>query len=437
MKNLMDKDRQDKSQYEQYIYNHFLELIDLESSEEIIERFRILFINGSGYPDREVAKALEKIIALLQVDEEFNFILNRCSHIIINRKRPYNYKKDVLLDLIKLFDSIENKTVNRYYGSRSSKKLFDLVKGFTKSEQYLTLKRFAELISQEARISRNSHSALAQPLRTLIPRYPYLYQHCLITSDNSYEHQQAIKKIQRQKQKKFEIDLSHYMTHQIRQGVITTSKFKDSNFTESSLENTKKIINPTLLSEQELLSSIKQFVGKVENGYNYQDYAKSFLNHSRQPQSYGRFKESFYEYLNTSFDVDSKYVKYQFKDKLYKQLKNTMPHNDDKKFNDFLLMRTCNQMLVFLVVESIQKPQHFLFLNLMSNMGPIATTSLLLKIVLVCYRVKPYLEKRFAILFNHYEMYTRESVIWLVKALENIQVALTTNFGKVDLSFIR
>ena len=437
MKNLMDKDRPDKSQYEQYIYNHFLKLIDLESSEEIIERFRILFIKGSGYPEKEVAKALEKIIALLQVDEEFNFILNRCCHIIINRKRPYNYKKDVLLDLIKLFDSIENQTPQRYYGSRSNKKLLDLIKAFTTSEQYLTLKRFAELISQEARISRNTHSALAQPLRTLIPRYPYLYQHCLITSDNSYEHQQAIKKMQRQKQRKFEIDLSHYVTHQIRQKVITTSKFKDSTFTESSCENTNKIINPTLLSERELLSSIRQFVGKVENGYNYQDYAKSFLTHARQPQSYSDFKESFYEYLSTSFNVDSKYVKYQFKNKLYKQLKNTMPHNDDQKFNDFLLMRTCNQMLGFLVVESIQKPQHFLFLNLMSNMGPIATTSLLLKIVLVCYRVKPYLEKRFAILFNHYETYTRESVMWLVKALENLQVALTTNFGRVDLSLIR
>ncbi|MEM1169081.1 MAG: hypothetical protein AAGJ08_08420 [Cyanobacteria bacterium P01_H01_bin.35] len=436
MKNFMNEYQQDKSQYEQYIYNHFIKLIDLESSEEIIERFRILFINGSGYPDREVAKALERIIALLQVEEEFNFILNRCCHIVINRKRPYNYKRDVLLDLIKLFDSIENKPQNRYYGSRSSKKLFDLVRSFTTSEQYLTLKRFAELINQEARSYRNSHSALAQPLRTLIPRYPYLYQHCLITSDNSYEHQQAIKNMQRQKQKKFEIDLSHYLTHQIRHGVITTSKFQDSKFTESSCENTNKIQNPTLLSDGELLSAIRQFVGKVENGKNYQDYAKSFLTHVRQPQSYGCFKESFYEYLSSSFDVDSRYVKHQFKNKLYKQLKNTMPHNDDKKFNDFLLMRTCNQMLGFLVVESIQKPQHFLFLNLMANMGPIATTSLLLKIVLVCYRVKPYLEKRFAILFNHYEASRREAVIWLVKALENIQVALTTNFGRIDLSFI-
>nr|MDJ0555424.1 hypothetical protein [Microcoleaceae cyanobacterium MO_207.B10] len=199
----------------------------------------------------------------------------------------------------------------------------------------------------------------------------------------------------------------------------------------------QQLKNPTLLNDRDLLSAIKQFVGKVECGDNYRDYAKSFLNHARQPQSYRCFKESFYEYLSTSFDVDSRYIKYQFKDKLYKQLQKTMVHSDDKQFNDFLLMRTCNQMLGFLVVESMQKPQHFILINLLSNMGTTSTIGLLLKIVLVCYRVKPYLEKRFAILFNHYESSTREVVMWLVKALENMQVALSTNFGRVDLSFIR
>ena len=287
-------------------------------------------------------------------------------------------------------------------------------------------------MNQEPGSCENTSSTMAQPLRTLIPRYPYLYQHCLVTSDSSYEHQQTIRKIQRQKQRKFEIDLSHYVTHQIRHGLIA-----NSHLTKSSLENTNKIKNPTLLNRRELLLAIKQFVGKTEGSSNYRNYAKSFLSHASQPQSYSCFKESFFEYLSTSFDVDSKYIKSNFEDKLYKQLKNTMSHSNDKKLNDFLLMRTCNQILGFLVVESMHKPEHFFFINLMANMGVTATIGLLLKIVLVCYRVKPYLERRFAILFNHYESSTREAVMWLVKALENMQVALSTNFGRIDLSFIR
>ncbi|NEN91002.1 MAG: hypothetical protein F6K48_19655 [Okeania sp. SIO3H1] len=342
---------------------------------------------------------------------------------------------------MKLFERVENQQARRhYYGSRNSKKLLELVQAFTRSEQYLSLKRLTELVNQQTGSCRNTNSALAQPLITLIPRYPYLYQHCLVTPDSSYEHQQVIRKIQRQKQRKFEIDLSKYVTHKIRQRVVTTASERGtalSNLTASSWEGINNIQNPTLLSDREVLSAIKQFVGKVENGNNYRDNAKSFLTHVRQPQSYGSFKESFYEYLSTSFDVYSKSIKHQFQDKLYKQLKNTMSHSNDKQFNDFLLMRTCNQMLGFLIVQSTQKPQHFLFLNLMANLGPIKTIGLLLKIVLVCYRVKPYLEKRFSILFNHYESHTRETVMWLVKALENMHVALSTNFGRVDLSFIR
>ena len=48
MTNFIDKNEQEKSYYAQYIYNHFLQLVDQESSEEIIQRFRILFINCSN-----------------------------------------------------------------------------------------------------------------------------------------------------------------------------------------------------------------------------------------------------------------------------------------------------------------------------------------------------------------------------------------------------
>jgi hypothetical protein len=122
---------------------------------------------------------------------------------------------------------------------------------------------------------------------------------------------------------------------------------------------------------------------------------------------------------------------------LYKQLQNTIPHSDDENFSEFLLLRTCNQMLNFLVVESPQKPNHFVFIDLIANVGPTMTVGLLLKIVLICRKVKPYLEKRFAILFNHYESCSQDGVFWLVKVLENLNVALSANFGSLDLSFIQ
>jgi hypothetical protein len=163
--------------------------------------------------------------------------------------------------------------------------------------------------------------------------------------------------------------------------------------------------------------------------------AHSFLTHTSQTRTYGTFKRELYEYLISS--IDPAYGKRQFNDRLYKQLQNTLPQSDSQKFSDFLLVRTCSQLLNFLVVESPQRPNHFVLIDLISNVGPALTTGLLLKIVLLCRKVKPYLERRFSILFNHYESSTRDAVHWLVKGLENVNVALSTNFGAVDLSFIR
>ena len=134
--------------------------------------------------------------------------------------------------------------------------------------------------------------------------------------------------------------------------------------------------------------------------------------------------------------IDPEYGRRQFNNQLYNQLRQTLPESDDQKLNDFLLVRTCSQLLNFLVVESPQRPNHFVFVDLISNIGSTLTTGLLLKIVLICRKVKPYLEKRFSILFNHYEFCRRDGVQWLVEAMETLNLALSTNFSTIDLSFI-
>ena len=100
------------------------------------------------------------------------------------------------------------------------------------------------------------------------------------------------------------------------------------------------------------------------------------------------------------------------------------------------MVRTCGQLLNFLVVENSRKLNHFTFVDLVGNMGATATTGLLLKVVLLCTKVKPYLEKRLAILFDHYESATQESVMWLVQVLENLNIAFSTNFGSANLSLV-
>ena len=414
---------------EQILYNHLLEKVEIEEPPQLIERLSLLFIEGSGYPDLEVSKALNKLVISKLEAQDFNYILNRCCYILINRWHTSPQRKTAINKLIQLFDESILKVRKVYSYSRNVRELGDLVCEFTKSEQYLALKRFAEVINQPAELDYKTQSS--EPLRILIPRYPYLYKHCLLSEDSSYEHQQMIQLIQVQKQRKYELDLSQYAAHQMRIASIAR---------RTSIEEARKLVspvpNPTFLNNRELFAALKQFVGKIEGTQTYKDLAQNFLSHTQTNQSFREFKDSLYEYISPA-SIDSSYIRNQFNDKLYKQLQNTIPHSDEENFSEFLLLRTCNQILNFLVVESPQKPNHFVFIDLIANVGPTMTVALLLKIVLICRKVKPYLEKRFAILFNHYESCSQDGVLWLVKVLENLNIALSTNFGGVDLSFIR
>ncbi|MEG4520335.1 MULTISPECIES: hypothetical protein [unclassified Microcoleus] len=416
---------------EQLLYKHWLELVQREQPAELISRFRTLFIQGIGYPDRSIADALEKIARSEHAEQEFKYILNRCCHILINRWQTYPSKQAAIPELIAVFEEAP-KILFGYNRSRGRGSIPQLVNQFTESEQYLTLQRLAKVITHSNEdSSSNSKTPATLPLGTLIPRYPYLYKHCLLSDDSTYEQQKIIKKIQAQKQQQFEINLSQYVAHQVRKSQTarqgTSISFKRS---------IQPIKNPTLLTDPELFFALKQFVGKVEGADTYRQLAGRFTANASTNQSYGSFKDDLYEYLISSV-TDDRYGKRLFNEKLYKQLQNTLPHSDDQKFNEFLMIRTCSQLLNFLVVESPVRPNHFVFIDLISNLGPTQTTGLLLKIVLICGKVKPYLEKRLAILFGHYECSTREGVVWLVKALENVNLALSTNFGKVDVSFLR
>jgi hypothetical protein len=149
-------------------------------------------------------------------------------------------------------------------------------------------------------------------------------------------------------------------------------------------------------------------------------------------QSFGAFKDELYEYIRGS--LQGKYEQGSFNKKLFDLFQNTYPECNQQKPTEFLMMRTSSQLLNFLVVEGNKNPNHYVFIDLISNIGVKKTIGVLLKIVLFCSKVKPYLEKRFSILFNHYEGVSREGVPWLVKTLENMQVAFSVHFGRVDLS---
>lgn len=411
---------------EQMLYDHLLFWIDVDTPDQMLDRFRSLFIAGGRYSDAEVSEALERVVLSRNAQDEFRFVLNRCCHILINRWQS-NANQIAIPRLIELFDEIPDGYVSQRQRTRSMRRLRELTKQFRETEQYHTLYRLAQVLNQAAENNAN------RTLGTLIRRYPYLYEHCLLSEDSTQEQQSTVRHIQTEMQRKFEVDLSQYITYQVRRAQSEAIARTLPNRVPNRIIH--PVDNPTLLSEVEFRKAIKHYVGRVDGNRTYKDLAHSFLVQSTHNQDFRSFKRDLYEYITAS--IDSDYGHRRFNKQFGAYLAGIMPNSDEQKLNDFLMVRTYSQLFNFLVVEGSQTPNHFIFIDLLNNVGPIRTTGILLKIVLLCRKVKPVLERRFSVLFSHYEEYTHEAVRWLILALENLNLALSAHFGTIDLSFIR
>ncbi len=412
---------------QQQIYQHLFDLVQLRSPSETIEYFRNLFIEGANYSERGILSALDEITASKKSQREFYFFLNRCCHILINHWYMQPQMHHAIYQLISTFNNPPSRKRNITSRNKSIRRLHELVRGFLKSEQYLTLQRLAQVVNQTTYLESDNKN---QCLKSLIRRYPYLHEQCLLSEDSAIEHQWIVKQIQAQVQKKFEIDLSQYVTYQVRLSQIdkNSSKLRKNRIIHP-------VNNPTLLSDTQVNLALKSFVGKVEGESSYRDLAHNFLHYSSQATTLRAYKDDLYEYLISG--IDWEYGKRQFHQRLYTQLQNTLPQADYQKVNDFLIVRTCTQLLNFLIIESSSSPQHFTFIDLITSQGSIRAIGLLLKIILICRKSKPYLAKRFAILFNHYESATTSSIDWLVESLEELNIALSIHFGNIDLSYLK
>lgn len=427
---ILDSYFQQTSQEEQKLYDYFSDCVQQKSPSQVIDHFYCLFIEGREYDNKQVHSAMKTIVGSKQVDQRFNFVINQCCQILINHWYTQPELQPAISELLERFDNLPSAKLNSYSYSNRGRQL---VKNFTDTEQYRKLKRLTRVINQNLEIttSRENNSISFSQVGNLIKRYPYLYKHCLVSEDSSYQFQRTVRTIRTGVQESFERDLSLYVTYLVRLAQLARARQLSTGVGRVI----HRVPNPTLLSEYEFNIAIKLFLGKVEGDYNYRGLAQNFLNYSSEISSYKLFKEALYEYLISS--IDPQYAQGKFGEQLSKKMEGIMPTYHSQKPTEFLLLRTANHILNFLVVESSQNPNHYVFLDLVNNLGATQTIGLLLKLLLLSHKIKPYLEQRLAILFSHYEYSSQELVPWLIKALENLHIALSIHCGATDLSCLK
>jgi Pentapeptide repeats (8 copies) len=403
------------------LYSYFLDRVRVDSPAQLTERFRRLFIDATEKPDSEIQSVLNKISDPRFPIEEFNSILNRCCYTILNRWAVRPTLHQAIPEFLELLESALPKPNH----SEQQRCLIERVRRFTQTEQFLLLKDISRKMALLRLFPSMENRDLNSPLNDLIQRYPYLYENYLInrgSADTVRQIVEIIRRIKLQKQQQFEVELVQYVNAKARQS-------------QNNQLITQAVINPTLLNDQELLFSLKQFSGNVEGSYSERDLAERFLAPDRQANSFLAFKGELYQHLTST--ISSQYGKHSFYNRLWSKLQGISPQYNSQRINGQLLSDTCRQLLDFIVIEDNGQKDHYIFIDLLNNIGSTLTIRFLLKLVLLCRQVRPYLEQRFFILFDHYRLQAQSTVQWLVECLENWLIALTTNFSSTDFSLVK
>jgi hypothetical protein len=397
---------------EDLIYQHLQYWRQQESPHQLLQRFRILFWDGSNYPDPAIAHALFQLSKDSAADSKFKYVLNRCYYTLINFW--YTQPRDhwAIPELIGLLEGTPSLS-----STAEVQRVEFLVRQFLASEQYVALKRLQQIFN-DPRESGASLATEEQPLAYRIRYYPFLYDTTLLTKDSGQEQAKNVTDLRRRAETNLGIRLARYHS-----------------YWQSPSQNIE-VINPTLLTGSDLGEALMYYTGKVEQGRTQKDMAQWFQTYSKTARSFRDFKDEFVDYLiGPIARVDSRYRNNLFTRNLRQHLRESMDNFDDQPLSRYIHTRFCQQILNFLVVDNPQRPVFRRFCQLIEDIGYTLTIGLLLRVVLFCIEAKPWLERRFSVLFNAHEQRLCKEIPWLVTSLEHINIALITNFNYIGYQF--
>ncbi|HIK57199.1 MAG TPA: hypothetical protein IGS37_18800 [Synechococcales cyanobacterium M55_K2018_004] len=420
------------------IYRHFLDRRVQEPPEQIIERFRALFIAGKTYPDPLVQASLQQILASPNANRDFPFVLNRCCYILLNWwliSYPVATCRQATITLIALFDTLDD------YSAESSfqQRLRSLVTQFRASDHYRVLQSYRQVLENGRKVRFSEDETIDQ----LVSRYYFMYPYYVKGMDSSELGYQALDRLQNEVETEYQRDLFDYSRHLVRSPSV---RFID---------------NPTLLTDEQIRQALFHFSGKVEGDRTLKESATRLQIHCSQASSYRGVKQEIYRYLTDSLQHSPcpDYGKHQFNYWLEERLGATLHQFDRLQPSPHLRVKTGVQLIADLLCcpqlrglpaaypyssDHAGQKNHLQFIDLISNLGATFTVGFLMKILLIVSDIKPgiaklrgRLEQQLTFMFRYYESKFQGQVKWLIDCLENLLVAFTANFSRYNFSHIQ
>lgn len=365
------------------IYQYFLTLVKIGTPDQGLDAFEQLFFHAKCADKPEVEDALENILSLEQGEPQFRGLIKRCCYILINNYLINRQQKFIK----KLIQKIDDYPVQEQTFLSDQKCLLSIwVTNFIESEDY------AELLQCTSLGSKNWSS-----------RYQsYLLVNQYTNPRSSREQKEAARHLAQQLKDQYKFNLALYIAR-----------------SESPVGRERTPPNPTQLGD-EVVKLIKQTIS-TQRVFNYANQANLFLNNTRD-FSYQSFKHCLPQYL--MYNIGQQYPANIIKEKLEEKLDSLYPNHDEHLVTKSLIIRTCNRLIEFLLIEQGKKPG-FLF-NLMLRQGhQLSLVILLLKLILISSSCRTYLDICIANLIQFYQEHEEERCQGFIHFIEVFNLVFT------------
>ena len=392
-----DKLKSTIHQFQETIYKFFMEEVKKNPPELVLFKFKELFILLKEINNRDITQALYYII--FDNDEEiFRNTFKRSCYILVNNwasSRKYKH----IDELVHLLDEVK---AMPFASSRSLNCLRGWLANFVNSEDYQELKLIA--LSYAGQKTGNwSH------------RYTsYLLVSQYLDTKNPVEQREIARNLSKRLKQKFNFELAMYTAHCDR----STSKEEQS-------------YNPTRLGNK-VVCLIKEVVPR-HISFSYENYAHLFVQQT-QGLNYKNFKQILYRYLISGVN-DQKFLAI-FKKQILPKIENLYPEHKQETLNIELLLRSCRQIISFLITEDGHIPSpSFILLNTQGSTLYLAIA--LLKIILICKYVKSHLDLSIAQLIRYYENVPEKECNWFINFLEIFNVLFAVYTENVQYNLVK
>ncbi len=380
------------------VYNFFIEIVQNLEPEEVLQKFKNLFIDCLDSANSNAELGIYQIFIGSNESEFCNTIKRTCYILINNWENSRKYK--YIQKLIDLFTGYTPKS--SWTNSKKINIFRTWLTNFINSKDCQELKLFATRHDEKSKLHwTNRYSS-------------YLLLAQSTDKNNSKEQQEAAKRLSKQLKDKFKFELAMYIAR-----------------SQSSASSTNRYKNPSILGD-EVLGLIKVIV--VRKGvFSYENIANIFIKQTCK-QNFKQFKESFLKYLIYSVNQPRfiKLLEQQLSEKLFGWKTNFNTETIDKN----LFLRTCNRVIDCMTSENGKQPSQ-LFVLLLSQGNPLTLVIALLKIVLISKHSRCHLEMRVANIINYYETCPEDQCQWVINFIEIFNITFAIYAENVEYNLIK